>query len=488
MLRSVAVLPLSVLAALALAAPAQAAPVDRYAAPAGVGTAPCAQASPCSLNGALGAAVSGDDVLLTPGTYAANGQLTVPWGTDLRAAPGAARPKITLTAGGQVRVSGPSILAGLEIVKNVSGASLHLSDGAVGERLLLRGSSALSGIMGVELYANAILRDSIVAVNGPGALALQSSGNGNTYTTTLRNDTLIATGEGAVGADLSPAGPGTETHHVVNTILSGTGNDLVANAPNSGGKVLIDTHSSNYTTVKSTGAGTKTITAQAKQSAEPQFVSAPADAAMGDYHQLAGSPTVNAGTISDAYALTAGTADVDGDARIVGSAVDIGADELVPPALPQPPSPVDPGTGEQPGPADPGAGEQPAPSDPVPGGETPVPGGPQTGGTDPKPAAAPLATVKTVRVTLKGRVVALRLACPKGASACGGTVALKAGKAKLGSAKLKIAAGRTATVRVTLSKQAAKTVARYGRKGHRIDAVVAAGSRTKAAKVLLRGR
>ena len=239
--------------------------------------------------------------------------------------------------------------------------------------------------------------------------------------------------------------------------------------------------------MKSTGPGTKTITAQAKQTAEPQFVSAPADAASGDYHQLAGSPTVNAGTIGDAYALTAGTADVDGDARIVGSTVDIGADEYAPPSLPQPPTPVDPGPGD-PAPADPGAGEQPAPSDPVPGGETPGTGGPQTGGTTPKPAAAPLATVKTARVTLKGRVVTLKLACPKGASACGGTVALKAGKAKLGSAKLKIAAGRTAAVRVTLSRKTAKTVARYGRQGHRIDAVVAAGSRTKAAKVLLRSR
>jgi len=484
MLRSVAVLPLSVLAALAVAAPAQAAPVDRYAAPAGVGTAPCAQASPCSLNGALGAAVSGDDVLLTAGTYALNGATSVPWGADLRAAPGAGRPTLTFSAGGQVRVSGPSVIAGLELVKNVSGSALHLSDGATGERLLVRGSSP-SGILGVEAYANTVLRDSIVAVNGPGAIAVQSSGNGNTYTTTLRNDTLIATGEGAVGADLSPVGPGTETHHIVNTILSGTGNDLVANAPNAAGKVVVDTHSSNYSTVKSTGSGTKTITAQAKQAAEPTFVSAPADATTGDYHQLAGSPTVNAGTSSDAYVAFAGTADVDGDARTVGASVDIGADEYVPPSLPQPPTPVDPGTGD-PAPTDPGA--QPSPSDPVPGGETPGPGGTPTGGTPGPSVAAPLATVRTVRVTLKGRVVALKLACPKGASACGGTVALKAGKTRLGSAKLKIAAGRTATVRVTLSKPAAKVVARYGRKGHRIDAVVAAGSRTKAAKVLLRGR
>ena len=494
MLRSLAVVT-PVLTALVLAATAQAAPADRYAAPAGVGAAPCAEAAPCSLGGALTAAKSGDTVLLAAGTYTVGAPTTVPDGAHVRPGPGAGRPTLNVAAGGQLRVSGGSVVSGLELVKNSTGSGLHLSYGAIGERLVVRGAPSSGQVIGVEMYANTILRDSLVAVHGPGAQAVQSSGNGNTYTTTLRNDTLIATGDQAVAANLSPVGAGTETHHIVNTILSGTGNDLVANAPNADGSVLVDTHASNYTTVKSTGPGTKTITAQAKQSTEPQFVSAPADATTGDYHQLAGSPTVNAGTSGDAYVAFAGTADLDGDARTVGASVDIGADEFVPPALPQPPTPADPGTGDpapaDPAPADPAPadpGTQPGPSDPLPGGETPGTGDPQPGGTTPKPVAAALATVKTVRVTLQGRVVALKLACPQGASACGGTVSLNAGKAKLGAAKVKIAAGRTATVRVPLSKKAAKTVARYGRKGHRVDAVVTAGTRTKAAKVLLRGR
>jgi hypothetical protein len=65
------------------------------------------------------------------------------------------------------------------------------------------------------------------------------------------------------------------------------------------------------------------------QDAEPLFATPP----VLDIHQLAGSPTIDAGVATPQL----GTADIDGEPRTQGSAPDIGADELVPPAPPPPP-------------------------------------------------------------------------------------------------------------------------------------------------------
>jgi hypothetical protein len=59
------------------------------------------------------------------------------------------------------------------------------------------------------------------------------------------------------------------------------------------------------------------------QDVEPLFASPPAL----DIHQLAGSPTIDAGVATPLL----GSGDIDGQARTQGSAPDIGADEYVPP-------------------------------------------------------------------------------------------------------------------------------------------------------------
>jgi hypothetical protein len=65
------------------------------------------------------------------------------------------------------------------------------------------------------------------------------------------------------------------------------------------------------------------------QEAEPLFA-APASL---DFHQLAGSATIDAGVAIPSL----GTADPDGHARTLGAAPDIGADEFPPPPPPPPP-------------------------------------------------------------------------------------------------------------------------------------------------------
>ena len=64
------------------------------------------------------------------------------------------------------------------------------------------------------------------------------------------------------------------------------------------------------------------------QDAEPLFAPPPSL----DFHQLAGSPTIDAGVVTPLL----GSADIDGEPRTQGSAPDIGADEFVPPVVEPP--------------------------------------------------------------------------------------------------------------------------------------------------------
>jgi len=70
----------------------------------------------------------------------------------------------------------------------------------------------------------------------------------------------------------------------------------------------------------------KTASAQDTHSifADPLFVKA----TRADFHLTAGSPAVNAG--DPAFAAAAGETDIDGEQRVMGARVDIGADELAP--------------------------------------------------------------------------------------------------------------------------------------------------------------
>ena len=87
--------------------------------------------------------------------------------------------------------------------------------------------------------------------------------------------------------------------------------------------------------------GTLTAGSGNNQSGDPLF----ANAAAGDLHPLAGSPLIDAGTADPAN----GTTDVDGRARSLGAAPDIGAYEFPPPAPSPPGGTGDPGSPGAPG-------------------------------------------------------------------------------------------------------------------------------------------
>jgi hypothetical protein len=117
--------------------------------------------------------------------------------------------------------------------------------------------------------------------------------------------------------------------NVIARALSGGGTDVRAEAGDTNSSAEINLDHSNYASRQAVTCGTPpcpaTITDPAtasNQTAAPLFVNAPG----GDFHQAAGSPTIDAG-INDPLN---GTTDIDGEARQIGPLTDIGADERPP--------------------------------------------------------------------------------------------------------------------------------------------------------------
>jgi Ca2+-binding RTX toxin-like protein len=116
---------------------------------------------------------------------------------------------------------------------------------------------------------------------------------------------------------------------VHNTIAQGP---MSADIVVSGGELMksaaVATSNSNYDGAFTSGADATLTEGSGNQTAPPQLV----DTSMGDFHQLSASPTVGSG----APHANMGTLDIDREARTMGDAVDIGADELL--ASPPPPA------------------------------------------------------------------------------------------------------------------------------------------------------
>jgi len=293
----------------------------RYAAPGAVGAEPCNPA-PCSLPTAVGGAEGGDQVVLANGTYESGADLVLAKAIEVGGEPGASPAIVFLGAHGAV-------------VEN-AGATLHdvrlsLAAPTMAYVLQLNGGTVdrtyVDGRNGVACRATqGTMRNSVCF----GLLAAAPTGPGN-YVVSLRNVTAAPLLIGAhEGANLSAT--------VVNTIaqpgygLGSSKSGLVISAGISGIASVILTNS-NYASVDtspSTGSnysfnppGTN-----GNQTAASQFVNGPA----GDFHQLASSPTIDAGIVTPEN----GPTDIDGEPRAQGGAPDIGADEF--PVPPPPPT------------------------------------------------------------------------------------------------------------------------------------------------------
>ena len=193
-----------------------------------------------------------------------------------------------------------------------------------------------AGSFACSVHDASLIRDSVCWTEGgagSGVAVALTQGGAGTRTARLRNVTAVALGLGGRGLVQATNG-GANTIDAKNVIALGAGTDVRADT--------------------SVGVATATIALEnlelrqpdrrpcewrhrhrpghrnGEQIGPPLFV----NAAIGDFHQLAGSPTVNAGAVVDLL----GSADIDGDPRMVGAAPDIGADEFVPSQATPPPS------------------------------------------------------------------------------------------------------------------------------------------------------
>jgi hypothetical protein len=302
---------------------------DYHAAPGGTGTA-CSSGTPCSLPTAVGQAnIAGfGRVLMAAGTYNLASTLDVTGGMDIGPEPGAANPTI----------HGP----GVNNVVNVTNAGVVLHDVALtvnggNTALRLLGGTAerisvttTGGAPACSPLDGAILRDSVCWANSSGGSASGiwvvppniAPSTGNVF-----NVTAVGGHSGIqLTADVSGE---VMTINATNVIAKGGVAD-VSTEPSGGGVTTLNLDHSNYASVDASSGGTITPPGtNGNQTAAPLL----ANLAGGDFHQLPGSPTIDAGAAGPSIGLL----DADRQARVQSACIggiaipDIGAYEASPP-------------------------------------------------------------------------------------------------------------------------------------------------------------
>ena len=299
-------------ALLALALPAHALSATRYASPSGTGSS-CSQAVPCGVTEAVNSAGPTDEVIVKAGTYnLGNTPLTVAGGMNVHGAAGEAMPQLNFGTPGfsAISVSGSGRIARLRVRVTGPLGGVLLNAGTLGEQLDVRVTDLAA--CAVQL---ATLRSSACTGSGANSEGVIASGDGPVI---LRNVTAVG---GSYGLDAFAGNAGENlVVDAVNSVFSGGTADIATFPSGGGASADVDAASSNFATVDESGDSDVTAPGTgANQTAEPGFVNASA----GDFHQLPGSPTRNAGTADPSI----GTFDFEGDPRLQGTAPDIGADE-----------------------------------------------------------------------------------------------------------------------------------------------------------------
>lgn len=336
----------TVIAVWLLLASAPAAAATRYAEPGGNGpAATCPQSDPCDIQiaiegdpGIVGEEVAnGDEIVVLPGTYvlgaSSSDELDILKNITVHGDPGEPRPVIqSAAATAMFMYTTTPTVRWLRIEHTGSTYGLFVWTGTV-EQVEVIHSAA--GGLACHSYTGTI-RDSVCAATAGGsALNVSTGGVSGTLNVTLRNDTVIGASGGsgipAYGITAYTTGSGIDADIVLdakNTVLRGDTDDASMTTDDAAQSVTLTLDHSNYDSadIFSFGAGAESITpsnTSSNQTAAPVFKDAPAS----NFHQMLGSPTIDAGAALDYTSL----GDFEGEARTVGSAPDIGADEFPPP-------------------------------------------------------------------------------------------------------------------------------------------------------------
>ena len=342
--------PVALAVLLLLAPPASAA--TKYAAPDGSATNDCTATDPghvCSIHKAVQAAASNDEVIALPGTYDIQATLNIDKRLTLRGLQDQPRPRLVGAAGVFATVFSYPYAATLRHlaiesqatggfalhVKNDQGAAAILED----LDLSASGNSAKAALISLQGSESPfVFRDSVARTTGSSSTAVlltrtAAIGPLNAHAD-VRNLTADARGPDSagfvVGSSPQDSGCANLTVTAKNVIALGTRADVGADSYG-GCPAILDTHYSNWRTQEADPGGSVN-SHSGDQFAPPLF----AAAASGDYHQLAGSPTIDAGVDSH-FDSKLGLTDIDGQPRLFGSTTDIGADEYVPQAAAAPP-------------------------------------------------------------------------------------------------------------------------------------------------------
>jgi hypothetical protein len=285
----------------------------------GTGATSCAQNDPCGLPHALSLATTpGDVVEVGRGnmTYQPNASLDIASGVTVEGQPGQDEPQIQ-TDGAVTTVvfqGSGAILRDVELFSNANG--VFATQENTMERVLVNAKATAC-----QVGAATLLDTVCLSLLGDGVLQSLFSG---THTATLRNVTAM----GVNGIDVT-AGGNARTVSATNVITRGTSNDVRTDT-SGGGTATVTLTNSNYATPNNSGGGSITpVGTNGNQTAAPLF----ANAAGGDFHELAGSPTIDAGIA----APDIGTLDLDRNPRTwpvcaggPASNPDIGAYEFTP--------------------------------------------------------------------------------------------------------------------------------------------------------------
>lgn len=318
---------LAAIALIAALAPATAAADQRWAAPGGSGTA-CTHGNPCDFKIAVEGAVDGDEVVVEPGAYTPAGEVLLDSGAVVHGVDGQPRPVIFSAGATAIRVTHPNAsLRWLSISHSGGGDALMLDDG--GARGLYVASSGGDFACHVR---GATLQDSVCWANN-GGYAAGTDVSAGYQRTNLFNVTAFASGAGSRGLRVASTF-GQADVYALNLIAKGeVDTEVVTDADESLAVATIDF--SNFATQSRVGPQSHASEPgiARNQTAPPVF----ADPANGDFHQDPSSPTVDRGTLD----YGAGDVDLDGQPRVEGFGVDIGADELVVGPLPPDTNPPD---------------------------------------------------------------------------------------------------------------------------------------------------
>jgi hypothetical protein len=286
-----------------LVLPATALGAARYASPGGVGSGSCLEATPCSIAYAITAAGAGDEVIVAPGIYsvAADIEATVP--LTIHGVVGQPRPRL-VGAKEVVPLKSfePLTLSNLavESTESTEGSVFAPTSGNVFDHLELIATGANgSGALALRPGVNWTLTNSLLVAKGENAIGVFVQGTA-AGTATMRNDTVVA--EGPESTAVAIGGVAAFVAQIVATNVIAIGEVAAATSDNKGSMTSI---SFDHSDIQGRVVGT--VTSTAFQTAAPIFV----NAAAGDYHEAAGSPTIDTGVNDPANGAT----DLDGNPR-----------------------------------------------------------------------------------------------------------------------------------------------------------------------------